>query len=596
MAQPPHSQLAPLPTNLPFDLVSETLGRGAYAFVRKGKDPGSGTVCAVKFIHKQYSEKYGNITPKQLLMEVGLHQHVGAHKNVIQFYASGESTIWRWIAMEFADGGDLFDKIEADVGVQDDIAHYYFRQLLAGTEFIHTKGVAHRDIKPENILLDSNGDLKIADFGFATLFKHKNQVKKSTQLVGSPPYVAPEVSAGRGYIGDQVDVWSCGVVLFVLLTGNTPWDEPTSRSPEYVQYKSTGGNATYEPWPSVKPAVRPLIQAMMEIDPAKRYTVDQIKSHPWYRTNNPLLSVDSRARGIMLATRLVEGLKVPLTQVAATPEDDNDGDGDDEDDDMEYEEEDTIVADDIDAFNENISSSATVQPEPSSSAATDIIPNTQALSDDMESLTLDPADVNPELSSQQPSQYLRDKAANAAQNFAANQRRHQYHSQQSSFSSYNYNDQQILESVNEDPSQSQFSAQPAVPLTLTQAARQFNDICPAGRLTRFYTLWPYSRLLPLLLSSLRKSGVPVDERCYDENVEELENQGDTAKIKLKARDSRQCILTGSLGIERVTSAEGDGLYVIGFEKARGCPLEWRRLFKRVSLLCQEAVFRGRGLG
>ncbi|KAF3310928.1 Chk1 protein kinase [Orbilia oligospora] len=595
MAQPPHSQLAPLPTNLPFDLVSETLGRGAYAFIRKGKEPGSGTVCAVKFIHKQYSEKYGNITPKQLLMEVGLHQHVGAHKNVIQFYASGESTIWRWIAMEFADGGDLFDKIEADVGVQEDIAHYYFQQLVAGTEFIHSKGVAHRDIKPENILLDSDGNLKIADFGFATLFKHKNQVKKSTQLVGSPPYVAPEVSEGKGYIGDQVDVWSCGVVLFVLLTGNTPWDEPTNRSPEYVQYKSTGGNATYDPWPQIKPAVRPLIQAMMEIDPSKRYTMEQIRSHLWYKTSNPLLDVEARARGLVLATRLVEGLHVPLTQVAATPEDDGDDEGDD--DDMDYEEEDTIVVDDVETFRAQLSSQA----EPSSSAATDatdatdLIPNTQALSDDMESLTLDPEDVNPELSSQQPSQYLREKAANV-QSFAANQRRQQYQSQQSSFSSFNYNDQQILESVNEDPSQSQFSAQPAVSLTLTQAARQFNDICPSGRLTRFYTLWPYSRLLPLLLSSLRKSGVPVDERCYNENIEELEKQGDDAYIKIATRDSRQCVLTGRVGVERVTSEEGDGLYVVGFEKARGCPLEWRRLFKRVSLLCQEAVFRGKGLG
>ncbi|KAK6344817.1 Chk1 protein kinase [Orbilia javanica] len=595
MAQPAHSQLAALPTNLPFDLVSETLGRGAYAFVRKGKDPGSGTVCAIKFIHKQYSEKFGNITPKQLLMEVGLHQHVGAHKNVIQFYATGESAIWRWIAMEFADGGDLFDKIEADVGVQDDIAHYYFQQLLAGTEFIHSKGVAHRDIKPENILLDSNGDLKIADFGFATLFKHKNQVKKSTQLVGSPPYVAPEVSEGKGYIGDQVDVWSCGVVLFVLLTGNTPWDEPTSRSPEYVQYKSTGGNATYDPWPQIKPAVRPLIQGMMEIDPAKRYTIDQIKSHPWYKTENPLLAVNSRARGLVLATRLVEGLRVPLTQVAATPEDDEEDDGDDEDDGMDYEEEDTIVIDDVEKFRAEIASNEEPSSSAASSAATDIVPNTQALSDDMESLTLDPADINPELSSQQPSQYLREKAANT-QNFAANQRRQQYQSQQSSLSSYNYNDQQILESVNEDPSQSQFSAQPSVSLTLTQAARRFNDICPAGRLTRFYTLWPYSRLLPLLLSSIRKSGVPVDEKCYNEDIKELEMQGDVAYVKVKTRDSRQCVLTGTIGVERVTSEVGEGLYVIGFEKARGCPLEWRRLFKRISLLCQEAVFRGRGLG
>ena len=95
--------------------------------------------------------------------------------------------------MEFAEGGDLFDKIEPDVGVPEDIAHFYFTQLISGISFLHSKGVAHRDIKPENMLLDRDGNLKIADFGLASLFALKGQFKYSTTLCGSPPYVAPEV-------------------------------------------------------------------------------------------------------------------------------------------------------------------------------------------------------------------------------------------------------------------------------------------------------------------------------------------------------------------------------------------------------------------
>ncbi|KAF3932728.1 hypothetical protein ABW19_dt0204694 [Dactylella cylindrospora] len=555
--------------------------------VRKGRDPSSGAVCAVKFIHKQYSEKYGHISPKQLLMEIGLHQHVGQHRNVIGFYASDENETWRWIAMEFADGGDLFDKIEADVGVNVDIAHFYFHQLIAGTEFIHSKGVAHRDIKPENILLDANGNLKIADFGFATLFKHKGAVKTSKQLVGSPPYVAPEVSQGVGYVGDQVDIWSCGVVLFVLLTGNTPWDEPTERSAEFYEYKATGGRATYEPWPLIKDDALSLIRGMMTINPSKRYTMEKIRSHPWYKITNDLLSPNGACRnGLALATRLVEGLHVDFsqpsrTQVAATPDEE---------------------MTDYDA--ETVSSTPQTQPQASSGSDVSAVPNTQVLSEDMNSLSLDWADQNPEINcSQQPSQYLRSKAAAAAQQssrytaMAAPPTPGRNPAQASGYG-YSYDDDQILATVSEDPVQSQFSATPGVPMTLTQAARRFNDICPSGRMTRFYTIWPYTRFLPLLLSSLRKSGVQIDGRCYDERIGELEYQGQTAYVKIKTRDSRKCVLTGSVGTERVTGRRGDGegLYVVGWEKVKGDPVEWRRLFKKVSVLCQEAVFRGRGFG
>lgn len=257
------SQTDPLPANLPFQIISGTIGRGAYASIKKAVQPGSSRVFAVKLIHKPSLTKHGKASVKQLEFEVSLHKYCSGHQNIITFLGSDHDATWRWIAMEYAEGGDLFDKIEADVGVSEDIAHFYFKQLIAGVSFMHGKGVAHRgkcvvvcyrisvliraDIKPENMLLDRDGNLKIADFGLACLYQHKGVIRTSNTLCGSPPYVAPEVADGP-YRGDFVDIWSCGVVLFVLLAGNTPWDEPTKDSYEFYEYVEHNGRVNSELW------------------------------------------------------------------------------------------------------------------------------------------------------------------------------------------------------------------------------------------------------------------------------------------------------------------------------------------------------------
>ncbi|KAF7594323.1 Chk1 protein kinase [Aspergillus hancockii] len=128
-----HSQLAPLPNDLPFRIVSETIGQGAYACIKKACPTHTDNpIFAVKFIHKEYAARHGKISPRQLQMEATVHKHIGDHYNIISFFQTGEDSVWRWIAMELAEGGDLFDKIEADEGVGEDIAHVYFSQLPMG--------------------------------------------------------------------------------------------------------------------------------------------------------------------------------------------------------------------------------------------------------------------------------------------------------------------------------------------------------------------------------------------------------------------------------------------------------------------------------
>ena len=142
--------------------------------------------------------------------------------------------------MELAEGGDLFDKVEADIGVSQDIAHVYFTELINVVGYMHFKGVGHRDLKPKSVLLSTDGDPKLANFGIATFFYYGGKKKIAITLCGSPPYVAPEVltcgaldGKAKGNSAYFSDICLCGVVLFVLLAGNRPRSKPVERKDEY---------------------------------------------------------------------------------------------------------------------------------------------------------------------------------------------------------------------------------------------------------------------------------------------------------------------------------------------------------------------------
>ncbi|KAJ3550876.1 hypothetical protein NM688_g4979 [Phlebia brevispora] len=253
---------------------------------------------------------------RNLEKEIKVHSTL-KHRNVLEFinaYVVEPNTKSGYfpavyMLMELAAGGDLFDKIAPDVGVGEDVAHHYFTQLASGLAYIHGQGIVHRDLKPENILLDAAGTLKITDFGLSSIFRLQKtgKTRRLNERCGSLPYVAPEVcllGLEIPYEAEPIDVWGIGVILFTLLSGNTPWDEPTEHTYEYQRYLS-GECFDDDPWNRLGRDVLDLITGMLTPAPSKRMTLRDVFRHPWMQRPSQI-----DARGIVgLADRLTESLR-----------------------------------------------------------------------------------------------------------------------------------------------------------------------------------------------------------------------------------------------------------------------------------------------
>ena len=179
--------------------------------------------------------------------------------------------------MELAEAGELFKYIVSKHRLSENEACKYLGQILSGVEYLQQIRVVHRDLKPENLLLDHKKNIKIVDFGLSNLYQQGETLKTAC---GSPCYAAPEMIAGKRYNGAQVDIWSCGVILFAMVCGHLPFEDPNTAN---LYKKILAGEFKLPNYLSAEAC--DLLKKILVTEPEKRYTIERIRSHPWFLKN-----------------------------------------------------------------------------------------------------------------------------------------------------------------------------------------------------------------------------------------------------------------------------------------------------------------------
>ena len=176
--------------------------------------------------------------------------------------------------MEYASSGELFDYIVAQTRIKEIEACKIFQQVIAGIEYIHKLNVVHRDLKPENLLLDHNHDIKIVDFGLSNTYNQNELLKTAC---GSPCYAAPEMIAGKEYTGCKVDIWSSGVILFAMICGYLPFEDPKTGKLYKKILKGVYATPNY-----ISENAKDLLKNILQTDPEQRYSIENIRAHEWF--------------------------------------------------------------------------------------------------------------------------------------------------------------------------------------------------------------------------------------------------------------------------------------------------------------------------
>ncbi|KAG7532554.1 Protein kinase domain [Arabidopsis thaliana x Arabidopsis arenosa] len=254
--------------------MGRLLGHGTFAKVYLARNAQSGESVAIKVIDKEKVLKSGLIA--HIKREISILRRV-RHPNIVQLFEVMATKSKIYFVMEYVKGGELFNKV-AKGRLKEEMARKYFQQLISAVSFCHFRGVYHRDLKPENLLLDENGNLKVSDFGLSAVSDQIRQDGLFHTFCGTPAYVAPEVLARKGYDGAKVDIWSCGVILFVLMAGFLPFHD---RNVMAMYKKIYRGDFRCPRWFPVE--INRLLIRMLETKPERRFTMPEIMETSWFK-------------------------------------------------------------------------------------------------------------------------------------------------------------------------------------------------------------------------------------------------------------------------------------------------------------------------
>lgn len=254
--------------------VGRLLGYGAFAKVYHARDVRTEQSVAIKAINKQRILKGG--LAANVKREISIMRRL-RHPNIVRLLEVLANKKKIYFVLEFAKGGELFAKV-AKSRFSEHLSRRYFQQLISAVGYCHSRGVYHRDLKPENLLLDENWNLKVTDFGLSALTEQIRPDGLLHTLCGTPAYVAPEILSKKGYDGAKVDIWSCGIILFVLNAGYLPFNDPNLM----VMYRKIyNGEFRVPRWTS--PDLKRLLSRLLDTNPQTRITVDEIINDPWFK-------------------------------------------------------------------------------------------------------------------------------------------------------------------------------------------------------------------------------------------------------------------------------------------------------------------------
>ncbi|XP_030591217.1 serine/threonine-protein kinase BRSK2-like isoform X3 [Archocentrus centrarchus] len=250
--------------------LEKTLGKGQTGLVKLGVHCITGQKVAIKIVNR---EKLSESVLMKVEREIAILKLI-EHPHVLKLHDVYENNKYLYLVLEHVSGGELFDYLVKKGRLTPKEARKFFRQIISALDFCHSHSICHRDLKPENLLLDEKNNIRIADFGMASLQVGDSLLETSC---GSPHYACPEVIRGEKYDGRRADVWSCGVILFALLVGALPFDHDNLR--QLLEKVKSG---VFHMPHFIPPDCQALLKGMIEVNADKRLTLEAIQKHPWY--------------------------------------------------------------------------------------------------------------------------------------------------------------------------------------------------------------------------------------------------------------------------------------------------------------------------
>lgn len=256
-------------------IITKKIGRGTFGEVCMGLHTNTHEVVAIKILNKQKLSQI--VSYDNIIKEIEIHKRID-HSHICKLYEVYENEQNLYLILEHVSGGDLLTYIYKHTFINESECRRIFYQIVSAVHYLHTNNIVHRDLKPENILLDYNNDVNIIDFGLSTIYEEN---KFLTTYCGSPFYTSPEILLGNKYRAESVDVWSLGVILFLMLNRRLPFNDDEIKK---LFHSIIKGILHFEPF--ISNSAKHLLQNMLNVNPLKRYTLKDIMSHPWFHCHN----------------------------------------------------------------------------------------------------------------------------------------------------------------------------------------------------------------------------------------------------------------------------------------------------------------------